>query len=62
MVQRKYNTVTGKRVDGKTVTRNVSLFKKVFLDKSKDEYDDIKRLEKEKAPKEEPSVKKINKD
>ena len=45
MVQRKYNMVTVKRDDGKTVIRNVSFFKKVFMDKSEDEEEDIERPE-----------------
>ena len=35
VVQRKYNMVTVKRDDGKTVIRNVSFFKKVFMAKAK---------------------------
>ena len=50
VVQLKYNMVTVKRDDGKTMTRNVSFLKKVFMDKSEDE------------PKQEPIFKKINKD
>ena len=55
-MERKYNTVTAKRDDGKTVTKNVSFFKKVFLDKSEDEYEDIERPEMEQPPKQEPSL------
>ena len=54
MVQRKYNMVTAKRDDGKTVTRNVSFFKKVRMEKSEDE--DIERPETDQVPKQEPSL------
>ena len=53
VVQRKYNMVTAKRDDGTTVTRNVSFFKKVFMDKSEDEEKDIQRPETDQVPKQE---------
>ena len=37
--QRKYNTIIAKR-DGKTVTRNVSHFKKVVMEESEEEQED----------------------
>ena len=39
VIQRKYNTITAKR-DGKTITRNVSHFKKVVIEESEEEQDD----------------------
>ena len=56
VVQRKYNMATAKRDDGKTVTRNVSFFKKVRTDKSEDEEEDIERPETDQVPKQEPSL------
>ena len=46
VVQRAYNMVTAKRDDGKTVKKNVSFFKKVFMDQSEHEEDlkDQKRI------------------
>ena len=56
IVQRKYNMVTAKRDDGKTLTRSVSFFKKVFMDKSEDEEEDfIERPETDQVLKQEPS-------
>ena len=52
-VQRKYNMVTAKRDYGKTVTRSVFFFKKVFMDKSEDEEENIERLETDQVPKQE---------
>ena len=48
--------VTVKRDDGKTVTRNVSFFKKVHMEKSEDEEEDIERPETDQVPKQEPSL------
>ena len=62
VAQRKYNTVRAKRDDGKTVTRNFSFFKKVFMDKSEDEEEDIKRPEADQVPKQEPSLRRSTKD
>ena len=56
MVERKYNMVTVKRDDGKTVTRNVSFFKKVSMDKSEDKEEDIERPETDQVPKQEPRL------
>ena len=56
VVLRKYNMVTAKRDDGKTVTRNFPFFKKVFMYKSEDEEEDIKSPEADQVPKQEPSL------
>lgn len=40
MTTRKYNMVTAEASNGRTMTRNVSYFKKVDRDASKDEYGD----------------------
>ena len=47
----KVQHVTVKRDDGKTVTRNVSFFKKVFMDKSEDQEEDIERPKTDQVPK-----------
>ena len=48
--------VTAKRDDGKTVTRNVSFFKEVCMEKSEDEEEDIERPETDQVPQQEPSL------
>ena len=48
--------VTAKRDDGKTVTRNVFFFKKVRMEQSEDEEEDIERPETDQVPKQEPSL------
>ncbi|CAB3987364.1 PREDICTED: uncharacterized protein K02A2.6-like [Paramuricea clavata] len=56
--QRKYNTIIAKR-DGKTVTRNVSHFKKVVMEESEEEQEDTapgRSTETEEPPKQETSV------
>ncbi|CAB4036898.1 Retrovirus-related Pol poly from transposon, partial [Paramuricea clavata] len=58
VVQRKYNTIIAER-DGKTVTRNVSHFKKVVMEESVEEQEDTapgRSTETEEPPKQEPSV------
>jgi hypothetical protein len=58
VVQRMYNTIIAER-DGKTVTRNVSHFKKVVMEESEEEQEDTapgRSTETEEPPKQEPSV------
>ncbi|CAB4017942.1 Hypothetical predicted protein [Paramuricea clavata] len=56
--QRKHNTIIAER-DGKTVTRNVSHFKKVVMEESEEEQEDTapgRSTETEEPPKQEPNV------
>ena len=58
VVHRKYSTITAER-DGKTVTRNVSYFKKVLVDETEDEFENTRPTRRpgtEQPPTQEPSL------
>ena len=60
VVQRKYSTITAERdLDGKSVTRNVSYFKKVLVDETEDEFENTRPTRRpgtEQPPTQEPSL------